>query len=32
MKRVLLIINGPQSPFSEFVDMFKPLVEASGSV
>ena len=30
MKRVLLIINGPQPPFSEFVDMFKPLVEASG--
>ena len=30
MKRVLLIINGPQPPFSEFADMFKPLVEASG--
>ena len=30
MKKVLLIINGPHPPFSEFADMFKPLVESAG--
>ena len=30
MKKILLVINGPHPPFSDFADMFKPLVEASG--
>ena len=30
MKKVLLIINGPQPPYSAFAEMFKPLVEDSG--
>ena len=30
MKKVLLMINGSQPPFSEFAEMFKPLVEAAG--